>query len=109
MTEAPSQTAVDGDGRDQRGRFARGNKASKGNVIARKAAQCRAKLFSAVSGKDFQTVVKKVVSEAERGKPWATKLLFVYLLGPPIEADVVSRIEALESHLLQRRSYDLQE
>jgi hypothetical protein len=92
--DTPSQTAVDG--RDRRGRFAVGNRASKGNVIARKAAQCRAKLFSTVKGKDFQGVVRKVVSEAQRGRPWACKLLFAYLIGRPIGPDILSRIEALE-------------
>jgi hypothetical protein len=101
MSDSPSETVVDGAGRDRRGRFATGNRASKGNVIARKAARCRARLFSAVAMRDFQIIVRKVVSEAQRGRPWACKLLFSYLLGDPQPFDFLERLEKLEARTLQ--------
>jgi hypothetical protein len=91
----PSESGVDG-GRDGRGRFLPGNRASKGNVLARKAAQCRAKLFSAVSTKDFVAVVKQTVALAKAGQPWAVKLLLSYMLGEPQPFDLIERIENLE-------------
>jgi hypothetical protein len=99
----PSQTGVDG-GRDAAGRFAKGNRASKGNVAARKAAQCRAKLFSVVTMKDFTEIVKQTVALAKAGQPWAVKLLLEYLLGQPVQWDLLERIEKLET--LDRGGYD---
>jgi hypothetical protein len=95
MSVGPSESGVDG-GRDGRGRFAKGNRVSKGNVAARKAAQCRAKLFSAVTTKDFVDVVKQTVALAKAGQPWAVKLLLEYLLGAPQPWDVLERLENLE-------------
>ena len=96
-TATPSQSAVDG--RDNKGRFAAGNKLSRGNVIARKAAQCRAKLFSTVSTRDFQAIVKRVVADAKAGESWACKLLFAYMLGDPQQYDTEERLARLEESL----------
>lgn len=96
----PSTPDSDGhNGRDQRGRFSAGNRCSKGNVLARKAAQCRAKLFETVSGADFTAIVRRTVAEAKRGEPWAVKLLFAYLLGEPLAHDVEERIAEIEKTL----------
>jgi hypothetical protein len=96
LDDTPSETGVGG-GRRPDGRFAPGNQLSQGNVIARKAARCRAKLFDAVSTTDFEAVVRRVVKEAKAGESWACKLLFAYLLGEPVAADVLERIENLEA------------
>ena len=68
-----------------------------GNVIARKAARCRAKLFDAVSTTDFEAVVRRVVKEAKAGEHWACKLLFSYLLGDPVPPDIIGRLESVEA------------
>ena len=70
---------------------------SQGNVIARKAARCRAKLFDSVTLSDFDSVVRRVVKEATAGQHWACKLLFSYLLGDPVQPDLLERIENLEA------------
>jgi hypothetical protein len=95
----PPTTDSDGGDRDPRGRFAPGNHASHGNVAARKAARCRAKLFNAVSVADFQAIVKTVVGLAKGGEGWAVKLLFSYLLGDPLPADVTERLDNLEAKI----------
>ena len=51
--------------------------------------------------RDFQIIVRKVVSEAQRGRPWACKLLFSYLLGDPQPFDFLERLEKLKARTLQ--------
>ena len=96
MTQEKPSTA-DSDGRDPRGRFARGNRASKGNVSARKAATFRAKLFRAVSAVDFAEIVQRLLQEAKGGKLWAIKLVLEYLVGPPRDVELEERLENLET------------
>lgn len=100
LDEAPSPTAVDG--RRPDGRFAAGNRLSQGNVIARKAARCRAKLFDAVAMTDFEAVVRRVVREARAGQHWACKLLFAYLLGDPTAPDLTARLDEIRETLSSR-------
>jgi hypothetical protein len=95
--DVPSQPAVGG--RRPNGRFAPGNQLSQGNVIARKAARCRAKLFDAVTLTDFDAVVKRVVKEARNGQHWACKLLFAYLLGDPTAPDLTARLDEIRQAL----------
>jgi len=99
--EKPSESGADG--RDRRGRFAAGNRASKGNVLARKAARFRSRLFNTVSEDDFAEVVERLIREAKSGESWACKLLFSYLLGEPSALDALEQIE-----LLRQRIKDLQ-
>jgi hypothetical protein len=75
-------------GRDSRGRFGSGNKFAKGNPIARKVAQLRQTLVSAVSATDLRDVVKKLVAMAKDGDVQAIRLLLDRLLGPVLPADV---------------------
>jgi hypothetical protein len=71
-------------GRQADGRFAAGNKSSRGRP---KGARDRAttiaeKLFAA----DVEEVVKKVVEAAKNGESWACKLIIERLVGPAREA-----------------------
>ena len=95
--DRPSETVVGG--RRPDGRFGPGNRFSEGNVIARKAARCRAKLFDSVSTTDFGKVVKRVLREAEAGEQWACKLLFAYLLGDPTAPDLTARLDDIRQAL----------
>ena len=104
MADSPSPSTPDTDGRDRRGRFATGNRLSKGNVAARKAAQCRAKLFATVTTRDFAAVVKQLVEQAKAGESWAVKLLFAYMIGEPLPLDIDARITALEDKYEHRES-----
>jgi hypothetical protein len=97
----PSQTALDG--HDPRGRFTPGNRCSKGNSVARKAARCRDKLFNTISVADFQAIVKTLVGLAKGGEGWAVKLLFSYLLGDPQPFDFVERLKSLEQTLSENQ------
>jgi len=94
----PSQTESNGGNHDPKtGRFLAGNHAARGSAVPRKVARLRERLFSAVTQTDFLAVVEGLVTEAKSKKPWAVKLLLEYLLGPPTPADIIERIEFLES------------
>ena len=100
----PSQTAA---GRDSRGRFGAGNKWSQGNVVARKVAQFRARLFSVVSDDDFAAIIARLVAEAKAGESWAMRLFLQYVLGEPQALDALLAVEELEQQvksLQQQRS-----
>jgi hypothetical protein len=98
---SPSQTALDG-ARQPNGRFAPGNRCGKGNAVARKASQFRAKLFSATSVKEFDAIRRVLVEEALARRPWAVKLFLSYMIGEPQPMDVVETIEKLEEVLGDR-------
>jgi hypothetical protein len=87
------------DGRDAKGKFTKGNRASRGNATARKAARFRANLYQSVSVADFRQIVQQLISEAKGGESWAVKLAFEYLLGPPRDEELEGRINGLEAML----------
>jgi hypothetical protein len=85
--------------RDPRGRFAPGNRAAKGNPLAKKAAQLRGALLRAVSSGDLRIVVKELVRQAKAGDVQAAKLLLDRTLGPAVPVDLLERIERVENIL----------
>lgn len=99
MTPQPSPTGPIGSGRDAQGRFAPGNRAAKGNPLARKAQSLRSAMFDAVSAADLRAVVKKLLELAKAGDVQAARLVFERCLGPVMPVDVLERLEALETLL----------
>jgi hypothetical protein len=98
-SEPPQDPFGDGGdtaGRDGRGRFRAGNKAGKGNPYAAQVAKLRSTLLNAVTEKDIQEVAEALVRQAKEGSVPAAKELLERLLGPPVAADIVERLEALE-------------
>ena len=69
-----------------------------GNPHARRVARLRAELLRAVQPKDVREVVNALLGQAKTGDVAATKELLQRLLGPPIELDLLERLEALEDH-----------
>jgi len=53
-------------------------------------------LLDAVTEDDLRDVIKALVKKAKDGDVAATRILFDRCLGPPIAADILERIEALE-------------
>jgi hypothetical protein len=86
-------------GRDARGRFASGNKGGPGNPYAVRVGRWRAIMTEAVTDDDMRAVVAALVAAAKRGESWAVKEVFDRTVGKPVEADLVARLELLESHL----------
>jgi hypothetical protein len=82
---------------DERGRFVDGNKAGRGNPAAQRAQKLRIALFDAVGAGDFRKVVRRIVRAAQGGDLVAARLLFDRLLGPPVEIDLLAKLEEIES------------
>ncbi len=85
--------------RDNRGRFASGNKGGPGNPYAARVGRWRAIMTEAVTDDDLRAVVAALVAAAKRGESWAVKEVFDRTVGKPVEADLVARLELLESHM----------
>ncbi len=95
MSTAPSPNGSNGRGAG--GRFAKGNVGGPGNPHAQKVAQLRSALLRAVSSGDLRAVVKKLVEMAKAGDVQAAKLVIERCLGPALPADIIERLEALET------------
>ena len=83
-------------GRDKHGRFARGNPGGPGNPYARQVGRLRATMINAIQPDDLAEVIETLLEMAKSGNIAASKLLLDRCLGPPIQADILERIEALE-------------
>ena len=83
-------------GRDSGGRFTTGNAGGPGNPYARRVGALRSALLDAVSDEDIRRTIEAIVAQARDGEIVAARILFDRILGPPIAADVVARLEALE-------------
>ncbi len=94
MNNSPSPTAPNG--RGPRGRFGPGNKCAKGNPLAKRVARLRSALFTAVKPADLRDVVAALLAAAKGGDVAAARELLQRLVGPPVELDLLERIESLE-------------
>jgi hypothetical protein len=101
MSMSPSPSGDNGD-RDTRGRFAPGNRAAVGNPHAKRVGQLRAMLLQAVTDDDWLATVRKLIEDAKAGDKAARSELFERVLGRPIEADLIERIEQLEQALIAK-------
>ena len=93
--EAPS--LIGANGRDSHGRFIRGNPGGPGNPFGQRVAQLRSALFLAVSAADLRALVRKLLQLAKGGDVQAAKVVLNRLLGPPVEVDILERLERLEA------------
>ncbi len=101
MTDQPSPPVIDG--RQPGGRFAPGNKFSKGNPYTQQVARLRAALMEAVTPEKLTAIVQALIREAEGGNIPAIREVLDRTLGKPIEADLIDRIEELETLLMETR------
>ena len=97
MSDLPSTNGPDG--RDARGRFAKGNTGGPGNPHARKVAQLRSALLRAVSAGDLRAVVTQLVDQAKAGDVQAARLLLDRLFGPAVSIDFEMPLSELEEGL----------
>lgn len=95
MTPSPNG----GNGRDEQGRFADGNAGGPGNPYAAQVGRLRSALLSAVTEDDMRDVVLALVGKAKKGDVKAARVLLDRVLGKPVEADLIARIEALEGQI----------
>ena len=97
MNKTPSTTGSNG--RGEGGRFGPGNKYARGNPHARRVARLRAELLRAVTPADLRDVALALLTQAKAGDVAAAKELLQRLLGPPVELDLLERLETLEQHM----------
>lgn len=76
-----NRSTTESNGRDNTGRFAKGNSLAKGNPFARQVSQLRAALLDAVTPEDIAQVVQMLVAKAKDGDMAAVKELLDRALG----------------------------
>jgi len=81
------------------GRFAPGNAGGPGNPYAARVGELRSALLDAVKPGDLAAIAQTLVAAAKGGDVAAAKVVFERVLGRPLEADILDRLEALESRL----------
>ncbi len=81
------------------GRFVAGNPGGPGNPYAARVGELRSALLSAVSPGDLAAIAKQLVAAAKGGDVAAAKVVFERVLGRPLEADILERLEALEARI----------
>jgi hypothetical protein len=97
----PSLNGANGERRDERGRFAKGNSGGPGNPHAKRANQLRSAMYRSVKVGDMRQIVQSLVEEAKGGNVQAAREVLDRCLGKPIEADLIERLATLEQHLEQ--------
>jgi len=91
-------------GRGPNGRFLPGNPGGPGNPYAARVGELRAALLNAVTPADLAAIAKTLVVAAKGGDVAAAKVLFERVLGRPLEADILERLEALEERLTEQQT-----
>jgi hypothetical protein len=99
----PSPTANGTNGRDGRGRFAKGNAGGPGNPFARRVAGLRRALLEAVTEEDMEVVARRLVAQAVEGDIAAARLLLSYTLGKPADAVDPDTLDQQEWQLYRQR------
>jgi hypothetical protein len=87
------------EGRDDTGKFTRGNRIAKGNPHAQKVAKLRSALLRAVTTADLKEVIQALVWKAKEGDVQAIRELLNRTLGPAEAIDLLLRVEKLEGVL----------
>lgn len=96
MIESPP-SANGTNGRDRTGRFAAGNPGGPGNPHARRVAALRSAMLGAVTDDDMEAIVSKLIALARSGNVPAAKEVLDRTLGRHLEADLLERLEQLET------------
>jgi hypothetical protein len=104
---APSTNGRQTAGRNTRGQFTKGNAGGPGNPHAAAVGEYRARLFKAIRGTDIDQAIATVREIMSRGKDSdrlaAARLLLDRAIGPPVEMDLIERLEKLEAVLTGRQ------
>ncbi len=86
--DAPSSGAHATDtlnGRDQNGRFAKGNPGGPGNPFARRTAALRQAFSDAVTQEGLNILAQRLLLQAQNGDVAAAKLVLAYAIGKPVD------------------------
>jgi hypothetical protein len=74
-SETPSPAASEGEGRDQCGRFAPGNRGGTGHPFARQVAALRKAFLQGVTPEDLAAIAAALLAKAKEGDVAAAKLV----------------------------------
>ncbi len=96
------------EGRDEHGRFTKGNRGGFGNPFARRTAAFRCALLEAVTEEMIAAVVHKLVEQALTGDVAAIKLLLAYTVGKPGPAVNPDTLDVEEYRQYLQEPADLQ-
>jgi hypothetical protein len=99
---AGNDTNGTANGRDQRGRFVKGNPGGPGDPFNRKVAALRAALLAAVTEQDVQDVLAAMREKAKKGSEAAAKLYLAYTVGRPADTVNPDDMDADEWQLRQQ-------
>src|SRR5947199_69894 len=91
-------------GRDQKGRFAKGNPGGPGNPFAREVAAYRTRLLQRVKEGDVDAVADQLIQQARDGDLAAIRLFLLYVLGRPAAAVDPDGLDAQELNLYKREA-----
>ena len=98
-TTAPVTKRGKREDRGTDGRFLPGNAGGPGNPYAARVGELRAALLDAVKPGDLAAIARTLVGAAKSGDVAAAKVVFERVLGRPLEADILERLEALEAQI----------
>ncbi|MGA2620062.1 MAG: hypothetical protein ABSF26_20790 [Thermoguttaceae bacterium] len=101
---APSPAGAITSARDPKGRWQQGNKAGRGNPLAKQVQAIRVALVSAVAPADIQAVVQRLLQQAKDGDVMAAKVLFERTAGPAAALDLDLRLSELEDRVQSLKS-----
>ena len=76
-------TPIGNEGRDNKGRFAKGNKGGPGHPLSGRVNQLRSMLLEAITEDDLNAIVKQLVTKARGGELTAITEILNRLLGKP--------------------------
>ena len=92
----PSPSTDGLNGRNENGKFTENNRFGHGNPFAKKTAQLRAALLSAITPDDMIAIIKITIVKARRGQIAAIREVFDRAIGKSLESDLLEKIETLE-------------
>ncbi len=98
ISRLPSINGSKGRGPD--GRFAPGNGGGPGNPLAKQVQRIRVALLNAITPKDIQAVVQKLIQKAKGGDVASAKIVFDRAVGPAQALDFDLRLTELENQIL---------
>ena len=83
-------------GRDEKGRFVKGNSGGPGNPNIRRLNQWRRAVSNTVTAKDLREVVKVLIARAKAGEPWAVRELLDRTIGKPQQPLAIRPVDPLD-------------
>jgi hypothetical protein len=92
--------------RDERGRFAAGNRGGPGNPFARQTAALRVALINAATPERITNIANAILDKAEKGDVPAAKLVFAYTVGKPAAAADPDTLDQQEMKTLANNHVD---